>query len=155
MPVGGADLEQPRTVEQSLLLLLDIAHHFRQLLNNQTRELTGLTLEQAVVLGCVQANHSVITISDIAAQLSRTNHTITGRINSLERRGLVSRTRTSDGDHRRVQVDLTDEGYARLASYQELASNRFESLLHNSGRADAVDRLSKVIETLSDLLPEW
>jgi len=137
------------------LLLLDIAHHLRLFLTDQTRELTGLTLEQAVVLCCINKHHSVVTISDIATAVSRTNHTITGMINILVKRGLVSRRQDSAGDRRRVLLSLTDEGKARLETYQKVASTVIEPLLLASGSTDAEERLSQAIATLAALLPGW
>ena len=145
-------MEKPTGVEECLLLL-DIAHHVRQLLTSQTRELIGLTLEQAVVLCCIEKHHSTVTIADIAETVSRTSHTVTGTINVLEKRGLVSRSRNSGGDRRRVLVSLTKEGYSRLEAYRGAASIIMQPLLLASGRADAEQRFSEAIATLSALLP--
>ncbi len=99
----GAGLKRAITEAHVLLDTLLSAH----------LEALGLTNGEADVLTVILvADHSPVP-SEIAAWLRLTGAGATGRLNTLERRGLINRV-PNPADGRSVLIELTDDG-ARLA----------------------------------------
>ena len=71
----------------------------------------GLTLGEADVLTVVFVADYAVVPSEIADWLSLTRAGATGRLNTLERRGLIERT-PHPSDRRSVTIALTTEGRA-------------------------------------------
>lgn len=69
----------------------------------------GLTAPQMLILQTLRDQGDAI-ISDIAGQVSLSQATVTSIIDRLEKRGLVTRARSSQ-DKRKVYACLTDEGF--------------------------------------------
>ncbi|GAB3370171.1 MarR family transcriptional regulator [Spongiibacter taiwanensis] len=69
----------------------------------------GLTAPQMLILQTLRDQGDAI-ISDIAGQVSLSQATVTSIIDRLEKRGLVTRARSSQ-DKRKVFACLTDEGF--------------------------------------------
>ncbi|MEV8530902.1 MarR family transcriptional regulator [Streptomyces sp. NPDC051211] len=59
------------------------------------------------------------TPSELAAELMLSPAGMTGRLDTLEKAGLIRRLRAA-GDRRRVDVELTEEGHARWAAAMRL-----------------------------------
>ena len=132
-----------------LLTVLDLAHQIRRIMNRRTQQLTGMTLEQSTVLCCIDQENGESTISQLAANLSRSSHTITRVVDVMERRGLVRRNRVQTGDRRLVHVSMTPEGESTLRSFREAAVVIIEPILASIGELELEQRLDRVIETLS------
>ena len=133
-----------------ILTVVDGAHRLRQQLVRRTVELTGLTPDQAVILCQIEQAGGEATVSKIAAGLHRASNTVTGRIDGLERHGLVSRRHDDSGDRRRVWVRITSEGMERIRSYWSAADALFDTLV-----ADLEERaqLARMAEALSNIKP--
>lgn len=130
--------------------LLDLAHHLRQQLQVVIREVSGLTFEKVMLLSFVESRSGQATISQLANDMSRTSHTITSTVNGLERRGLVTRRRSTSGDGRQVNVSVTREGEVMLERCLEALSTLVEPLLLWDDPG-AEDRLIDAVTTLEDL----
>lgn len=66
--------------------------------------------------------------SDLAADLDLAPASVTGRLDSLERRGFIRRT-PSTTDRRRVDVELTDRGRSTWLGAMDFLGNEEERLL--------------------------
>ena len=129
---------------------MDGAHRLRQQLVRRTVDLTDLTPDQAVILCQIEQAGGEATVSKIAAGLHRVSNTVTGRIDGLERHGLVSRRHDDLGDRRRVWVCITSEGMERLHAYCSATDALFDTLV-----ADPEQRaqLARIAEALSNIKP--
>lgn len=83
----------------------------------------GLTSPQLIVLREVNA-HGQVTAGEIAHAVSLSQATITGIFERLEKRGLITRQRSSD-DRRRILVQPTLEATKRLAGAPPLMQESF------------------------------
>ena len=90
----------------------------------------GLTGPQLVILQEI-SNHGEVTAGEIARAVSLSQATLTGILERMEKRGLLSRRR-SDHDKRRVMVRITNDGRRVLEDapplMQEAFVDEFESL---------------------------
>ena len=143
------------TVNQSrehiirLLTLLDQAHQIRRLLTRRTQHAAGITLEQAIVLCTIDQEIGESTISQLAAHLSRTSHTITRVVDIMERKGLVRRHRPQAGDRRVVYVSMTPVGESTLRSFRQASFEIIEPILAGIGEPELERCIDLLIENLS------
>lgn len=90
----------------------------------------GLTGPQLVILHEIESC-AEMTAGEIARAVSLSQSTVTGILDRLEKRQLISRRR-SDGDKRRIMVSITDNGTRILEEapplMQETFVERFSSL---------------------------
>lgn len=100
-----------------LLKLLDLSHRLQTVLDTRCLELYGLSLQQLLALSHIEANGEM-TVSHLAEQLSRSNHTVTSLLDRLEQRRLVERRRDLQGDRRRVWVRATPLGKEKAAAFR-------------------------------------
>lgn len=119
------DEREPRLDE--VLAFLEAAHRLRGLLDERAQEITGVTLQQALVLCVIDLLGGQATISQLAERLQRVNHTVTARVKRLELHGLVQRGRNVGQDRRYTWVRVTPEGAARLAAYRQAAGEIIEA----------------------------
>lgn len=70
----------------------------------------NLTVPQFLVLVSLVHGDGGCTIGDLASNLSQSNATMTGIVDRLEGERLVSRTRGSEVDRRKVMVQVTQRG---------------------------------------------
>jgi DNA-binding MarR family transcriptional regulator len=147
-------MEEKRIRIEEVLQVIDLAQRLQQVLSSRTQELTGLTLQQALVLSNVDMAGGKTTVSDLAQSLSRASHTVTATVNVLERRGFVSRLRDELQDRRRVWVRLTGDGRTRLATFRQASRTLLNDLTVDfGGDRAALDRFRLAISTLVELLP--
>lgn len=83
----------------------------------------GLTGPQLVLLKAIARNADA-SVGLLAREVSLSQGTVTGVLDRLERRGLISRTR-SFSDRRRVQVRLSEAGLSVLAEAPSLLQDQF------------------------------
>ena len=134
--------------------LLNIAHLIRQVLGNRTRDVAGLTSEQAVVLCRIDLHGGEANISTLAASLNRMPHTVTSMVNGLEKRGLVARKREPNRDRRRVLVKLTEGGRAKVTLFRDAGASIMEPFNLSNRDKKAAARIREAIETLAELLAD-
>lgn len=144
------DKKGPRLAE--VLAFLDAAHRLRRVLDDRAREVTGVTLQQATVLCLIDLLGGEATISQLAERLQRVTHTITARVDRLERNGLVRRDRNTGEDHRQTWVRMTPEGAAKLATYRQAAGEIFNAALADRSAQGDSQSFTQVLSTLTELL---
>jgi DNA-binding MarR family transcriptional regulator len=99
-------------------LSVRVAHNMRVAAIIQS-VLPGLTPSQLQILSLIdESGEPEVSMSEMARELAVTMPTVTGLVDQLIRRGLVSR-RHDDKDRRRVLVSLTDAGRQALADVRE------------------------------------
>ena len=99
-------------------LSVRIAHNMRVAAIVQS-VLPGLTTSQLQILSLIdESGETEVSMSEMAREMAVTMPSVTGLVDQLSRRGLVSR-RHDDKDRRRVLVSLTDEGRKALADAWE------------------------------------
>ena len=109
-------------------LSVRVAHNMRVAAIVQSA-FPGLTPSQLQILSLIdEADEIEVSMSRIARELAVTMPSVTGLVDQLSRRGLVSR-RHDDRDRRRVLVSLTDEGRNALADVWELIVDLLARLL--------------------------
>jgi len=91
-------------------ILVELRRIFRavDLHSRKLMQKCNLTVPQRVIMQEIEKNGAV-SIGELARRVSLSNATLTGIIDRLEKRNLVSRSR-SDTDRRRVFVSVTDNG---------------------------------------------
>ena len=97
-----------------------------------------------------------ITPSEIGEQLIITTATVTGLLDTLQRRGLISRTRDSV-DRRRVLVDITPEGSTLLGRIDKELIQReqtWSSGVTGAARETMIRRLGQMQTHIRNLPPE-
>lgn len=118
--------------------------HSRQLA--QEHRLTG---PQLVCLRQINRDGQT-TPSALARQISLSQATVTGILDRLSNRGLVSRVR-SDADRRRVHVTLTEAGQALAAKAPSPLQQRFAQRLDAlppEGQARIADVLQQIVRMM-------
>jgi DNA-binding MarR family transcriptional regulator len=84
---------------------------------------SGLTLPQLLTLQTLQAE-PLISTGVLAQRMNLAQATVTSILDRLENKGLVGRIRGTD-DKRKVWVQLTEEGRARLLQAPNTLQGRF------------------------------
>jgi long-chain acyl-CoA synthetase len=85
-----------------------------------------LTLSQYRVLGILGEGREAA--SDLADKLAVSRPSVTGVVDGLVARGLVRRDQT-DGDRRRVDIDLTETGRGVLVAADAAVDQRLDRIL--------------------------
>jgi DNA-binding MarR family transcriptional regulator len=86
------------------------------------------------------------TPSELAAELMVSPAGITGRLDTLEKAGLVRRLRTAE-DRRRVDIELTEVGHDRWMAAMELRGAAENAMLDPLNRAEQ-DRLIALLKRM-------
>lgn len=111
----------------------------------------GVSSAGALVLGILR-DHGAMPPSELGQRLIVTRATVTGLLDSLERRGLVRRER-DHADRRRLTVHITDEGLAILAELRPLVheeEKRWLSGLSDSELRRFIEMLHRVQSSLDE-----
>ncbi len=118
--------------------------HSRQLFEKH-----GLTGPQLAALR-EAARHGNVTVAPLARALHISQPTLTGILDRLERRGLVTRTR--DGvDRRTVRISVTHAGHELLASTPHPLQERFRqelTRLHDWEQTQTLSTLQRIAEMM-------
>ena len=108
--------------------------------------------EHFVIMYIAQQRGSVLP-SKISKIMGISSARIAAALNSLERKGLVTR-QIDPNDRRRILVDLTPAGQAKAAAKTQLLRERTTLMLTLLGEDDAKD-LVRLIKRLVALTPEF
>ena len=137
---------------QHVFTLLDVIHALRQRLTRVSQRLTGLTLQQCLLLSAVERKGGRLTVTELANAISRATHTVTASADKLERLGLVTRQHERSNDRRRVWLEITTEGSAKVSEFHEgvaklLLAERLEPAWSQGGlRAEGLEQVTGIIE---------
>jgi DNA-binding MarR family transcriptional regulator len=146
--MGSARSTQDDTSEimQGLRRIFRAIHEY----SHDVQESFGITGPQLWALRTVRA-HAPISLGDLAARMCLHPSTASGVVDRLDRKGLVSRTR-SGTDRRVLELRPTAEGERLLARSPEPAQGR---LLHGLSRMtpaeirairESIDHLVRIME---------
>lgn len=139
--------------------IMDNIRRVFQVVNEQSKQVereTGLTGPQVWGIKVI-AKHGNIRISTLASRMYLHPTTVVGIIDRLEKRGLVSRSRSLQ-DRRVVDVSLTDEGRTFVEKSPEVASNKITDGLESltlpelSVIYQGLDRLTRILDA-ADIPP--
>ena len=137
--------ESVRSETMPLMTLIDAATVAQRALEKRLTHLK-LSVAQARILALAYYAKEQITPSILAALLIQENHSVSGLLNRLEDRDLITRTRDRR-DRRVVWVGLTSEGQKVAEEAIGLVvgiSKEFESALGGPKSSQVVDTLATV-----------
>lgn len=112
-----------RTTSDSVMIALRKIIQAIDLNSKKLVKRVGLTGPQLVILQEI-SNLGEVTAGEIARAVSLSQATLTGILERMEKRGLLSRRR-SEHDKRRVMVSITDSGIKVLADAPPLMQEEF------------------------------
>lgn len=139
--------------------IMDNIRRVFQVVNEQSKQVerdTGLTGPQVWGIKVI-AEHGTIRVSDLAKKMYLHPTTVVGILDRLEKRGLVSRVRSTE-DRRVVDVTLTEEGCKLVEKSPEVASNKITHGLASLSVSEltiiyhGLDRLAGILEA-TDMPP--
>jgi DNA-binding MarR family transcriptional regulator len=140
----------PSAFEESILLSLRRMSRAIDLQSRQLAKVHDLTGPQLVCLRQLQS-HQRMTPKALAASVSLSQATVTGILDRLERRGLVTRVR-STVDKRVVHLEVTDAGRTVIGDAPSPLSEVFRARLAALPKKEqaAIDEaLRRVVEMMS------
>ncbi|HEV2779380.1 MAG TPA: MarR family transcriptional regulator [Actinophytocola sp.] len=149
------DLSHPDTVDEALVTRMAfLVKHLRRV---KERGLAAYALQdfEYSTLQALAARNGRAAPSELVADLRVSPAAMTGRLDTLERRGFVRR-RQSAVDRRRVDVELTEDGYDAWRAAIDVVGreeNRILGTLSAAERrqlSDLLHRLLVVAETPAD-----
>jgi DNA-binding MarR family transcriptional regulator len=132
--------------------ILDNIRRVFQVVNEQSKRVereTGLTGPQVWGIKVI-ADEGNIRVSDLAKKMYLHPTTVVGILDRLEKRGLVSRSRSQE-DRRVVDVALTEEGKCLVAKSPEAASNKITRGLESLS-TNELTVIHQGLERLTDIL---
>ena len=144
--IMSADRSLDRTVTRFLEAWLG-ARQMIQAANFNRFQSAGLSATQFMTLNLMPDGAKSMTLSELAARMNLGTATVAKTIDSLEDRGLLTRTR-SDQDRRVVHLSLTEDG----RSLQNAASADFHRYMIALFRKLKPDRRTGLVQGLEDLL---
>jgi len=145
-------MAKPKT-ETMVAEIMDNIRRVFQVVNEQSKLVereTGLTGPQVWAIKVIEAN-GTLRVSELAGKMYLHPTTVVGILDRLEKRGLVSRTRSLE-DRRVVDVSLTDEGRRLVNQTPEVASNKITQGLESLTTQELTiiyhgfDRLTQILD---------
>jgi len=139
--------------------IMDNIRRVFQVVNEQSKRVegeTGLTGPQVWGIKVI-AEQGTLRVSDLAKKMYLHPTTVVGILDRLEKRGLVSRSRSQE-DRRVVYVSLTDEGRSLVENSPEAASNKITRGLESLSIPElavihqGLDRLTDILDA-TDIPP--
>jgi len=153
-------MAKPKT-ETMVAEIMDNIRRVFQVVNEQSKLVereTGLTGPQVWAIKVIEA-HGTLRVSELAGKMYLHPTTVVGILDRLEKRGLVTRTRSAT-DRRVVDVSLTEEGRRLVDHTPEVASNKITHGLESLGIPEltiiyhGLDRLTRILDA-TDLPPAF
>jgi DNA-binding MarR family transcriptional regulator len=133
--------------------IMDNIRRVFQVVNEQSKQVereTGLTGPQVWAIKVI-AGHDRLRVSDLAMKMYLHPATVGGILDRLEKRGLISRNRSTE-DRRVVEVCLTEDGRSLVEGSPEVISNKITKGLESLASTDLViiheglDRLAVILD---------
>ncbi|MBT0663202.1 MarR family transcriptional regulator [Geobacter pelophilus] len=141
------------TSESMVAEIMDNIRRVFQVVNEQSKKVekeTGLTGPQVWAIKVIFES-APVRVSDLAKMMYLHPATTVGILDRLEKRGLITRTRSS-GDRRVVEVTLTDEGRELVETSPEVASNKITHGLESLNLPEltiiyhGLDKLTQILD---------
>jgi len=106
----------------------------------------GITATEATALFVIYATGGNVMPIEISRWILREPHTITGLLNRMEKRGLITKSKDSHNKHF-VRVSLTDEG---RQAYEKSSGNEVIRNIISTLPEDEQQQLSSYLQKLRD-----
>ncbi len=114
------------------------------------KNMDGIVKGESFVLQFLMENSSGAIPSDLSAAMGTTTARIAATLNSLDKKGLISR-RIDNDDRRRIIVELTDDGKVLAKEQWRQFMEETEQMLRSVGDEDAkayIRILKKMVESI-------
>lgn len=149
--VQDATLEQDLATLEAINLELSWVSHRRL---EQELNAYGLTVPQFIALHCIEENEQGCSMTQLAESAYQVSATMTGIVDRLVDRGLVSRTRVPQ-DRRTLRVSLTQEGkelMQRINLHKRAWLKQFVSTLSPEDRRAMLDLSQRYLDVVRSLV---
>ncbi len=149
--VGESGAEAREDAAQDLSAYVEYAEQLVELFGEMSRLRASERLNKNMrglpaVMRVLAAASGPLSPSEIAARTGVSDARVANALRSLEERGLVER-RQAEGDRRRVEVSLTDEGRAQDERMRNEGLERMAEFLVELGEEDSRDLIRLVDRT--------
>ncbi len=130
--------------------LREIAHAFN-IHSKYLQERHDITIPQVICLREVH-EHGPVTLKELTQIVALNNSTVSGIVDRLERRELLTRLR-SDRDRRQIHLQITEKGVRFLTEIPPPVPARFVEAVQRLPQKD-VDRIIWAVDTLAAILAD-
>ncbi|MEY8351783.1 MarR family transcriptional regulator [Lachnospiraceae bacterium 54-53] len=119
----------------------DLALEFMEVMNQTRRRNVPKQIDDSMrgehfVLNYISEHEGNVIPSDISHEMGITSARVAAALNSLEKKGLITR-RIDAGDRRRILIDMTDAGREQVKKHYEMILDTTIDMLRYLGEEDA------------------
>lgn len=129
---------------------LQYTHQFQK--GHHQKRIDGIMRGETFVVVYIARKGRCVLPSEISTEMSISSARIAAALNSLEKKGLITRQIDVD-DRRRILVDLTPSGKELAERHRQTALNTTIRMLESLGEKDAKE-LVRIMEKLSHMVPK-
>lgn len=119
----------------------DLALEFMEVMNqtrriNVPKQIDDSMRGEHFALYYISEHEGNVSPSDISDEMGITSARVAAALNSLEKKGLISRRIDAD-DRRRILIDLTDSGKEQVKKHYQMILNKTIDMLRYLGEEEA------------------
>ncbi|MFL0252893.1 MarR family winged helix-turn-helix transcriptional regulator [Clostridium neuense] len=129
---------------------MEVMHHMHG--RNPQKRVNDSLHGENFVLSYISSHEGNVIPSDISNAMGATSARIAAALNSLEKKGLISR-RIDVEDRRRILIDLTDAGREHVHEQNQKMMNFVTNMLKYLGEDDAKEYI-RIMKKLANRNPE-
>lgn len=129
---------------------LQYTHQFQK--GHHQKRIDGIMRGETFVVVYIARKGRCVLPSEISTEMNISSARIAAALNSLEKKGLITRQIDVD-DRRRILVDLTPSGKELAERHRQTALNTTIRMLESLGEKDAKE-LVRIMEKLSHMVPK-
>lgn len=129
---------------------MEVMHHMHG--RNAQKRVNDSLHGENFVLSYISKHEGNVIPSDISNAMGATSARIAAALNSLEKKGLISR-RIDAEDRRRILIDLTDAGREHVHEQNQMMISFVTNMLQYLGEDDAKEYI-RIMKKLADRNPE-
>lgn len=129
---------------------MEVMHHMHG--RNVQKRVNDSLHGENFVLSYISKHEGNVIPSDISNAMGATSARIAAVLNSLEKKGLISR-RIDAEDRRRILIDLTDAGREHVHEQNQMMISFVTNMLQYLGEDDAKEYI-RIMKKLADRNPE-
>jgi len=123
-----------------------------KIMSNISLELTDLSSRDFIALSKICRNENRMMMSQLSEITGMSNAHITAAVDSLERKGLVKRTRGED--RRSYIIELTESGRKRCQEIETIRMKSIDSFFEKMNEKDSME-FQEALTKLNDLLRKY
>jgi Transcriptional regulators len=123
-----------------------------RIMSNISLELTDLSSRDFIALSKICRNENRMMMSQLSEITGMSNAHITAAVDSLERKGLVKRTRGED--RRSYNIELTESGRKRCQEIETIRMKSIDSFFEKMNEKDSME-FQEALTKLNDLLRKY